>query len=213
MSNDDSKNKTRTRLIMAGWHLFGHNGYEGTSTRALAGLAKTNIASITYHFGSKAGLRTACAVAVAKRVSQALDAAVLDRPPETAQQATAQMERLIRALIGLIIGAPEAADMVTFMLRELTGPADIKDTVYTSFIEPRHKAICALWATATGRAPDDKAVKLAVFALIGQVIYFRIASAFVARRMCWDAVGPDETRQIEETVIASLRDALERHRI
>lgn len=213
MQSDETRNHTRTSLIGAGLHLFGQKGYEGTSTRELAGLAKTNIASINYHFGGKAGLRSACATAVTKRVSEVLDGAGVLQAPETAQAATGQIERLVRALVELIVGTPESQDMVAFMLREITGPGRIAETVYASFVEPRHKALCSLWATATGRDADDDEVKLAVFALIGQIVYFRIASAFVLRRMSWDVIGPGETRKVAAIVIANLRDAIERQRI
>ena len=61
--------------------------------------------------------------------------------------------------------------MVVFMLRELAELGKVTDTVYAVFIEPRHKALCDLWATATGRDSDDGDVILAILALIGQVLY------------------------------------------
>jgi AcrR family transcriptional regulator len=212
MSDEPTINGTRENLIAAGLHLFGTKGYEGTSTRELAKRAGTNIASITYHFGGKAGLRTACAAEVAARVSRVLDATGTPELPADSKGAAMQIERMIAAFVKLIVGTPEARDMVAFMLRELTGHSDTADTVYAAFVEPRHRMLCALWAMATGRDPEDEAVKLAVFALIGQVVYFRIAATFVLRRMSWDALGADETEQISATIIESLRDALERHR-
>ena len=77
MPDNESRNNTRTGLIEAGLHLFGQKGFEGTSTRELAGLAKTNVASITYLYGNKAGLRSACATEVAAWVSNVLDGAGL----------------------------------------------------------------------------------------------------------------------------------------
>jgi AcrR family transcriptional regulator len=192
-------------------YLFGRNGFEGTSTRQLAARANTNIASISYHFGSKAGLREACARSVVERVTQALDE-VLDAPG-SGQAAIVQIERLVGTLVNLMVGSPDTADMVTFMLREVAEPGEIADDVYRNFIEPRHKAICGLWALATGRDPEDPVVKLAIFALVGQVLYFRIATPFVTRRMSWSEIGPNETRQISETVIDNLRSTIERQKL
>ena len=53
--------QTRAALLSAGLQLFGRKGYEGTSTRELAALAKANIGSIAYHFGGEEGLHLACA--------------------------------------------------------------------------------------------------------------------------------------------------------
>ena len=213
MDRTQDRNNTQASLIKAGLHLFGHKGYEGTSTRELAAHAKTNIASINYHFGGKAGLRTACTMAVTGRLSDVLDNAGILEAPETAEDAANQIERLVRAFVELIVGKPEAQDMVAFMLREIVGPGEIAETVYENFVEPRHKALCALWAAATGRDPNSDEVKLTVFAVIGQIVYFRIASAFVVRRMDWDAIGSTETQKVATAVIANLRDTIERQRL
>ncbi len=62
-----SSDRTRTALIAAGLELFGEKGFEATSTRDIATAAGANLASIAYHFGSKEGLRLACAQAIAEK--------------------------------------------------------------------------------------------------------------------------------------------------
>ena len=52
---------TRAALVRAALKLFGRQGFDGTSTREIAGEAQANIGSIAYHFGSKEGLRAAAA--------------------------------------------------------------------------------------------------------------------------------------------------------
>ncbi|MDF1855295.1 CerR family C-terminal domain-containing protein [Pseudooceanicola sp.] len=212
MTTTPQKPKTDASLIQAGLQLFGRKGFEGTSTRELAAHANTNVASIAYHFGGKAGLRAACVKSVADLIAGLLDAESAPQPPATAEAAQNQIERMVGALVRLVVGTPQAQDMVTFMLRELTDQGDAVDVIYAEFLEPRHRAICDLWAKATGRDPEDEAVKLAIFAMIGQILYFRVAQPLVARRMGWDGIGPDETRRVADLVIANLRDTLERHR-
>ena len=211
MSGSSPESLTRASLIEAGLHLFGQKGYEATSTRQLAARAGTNIASIAYHFGGKAGLRLACARAVAERVGAVVPPAA---PPEsiTSDDALARIERIVEALVTLILSAPQAQDMVAFMVRELSDPGEIADVIYAEFLAPRHGAMSALWAAATGRSPEDDEVKLAVFAAIGQILYFRIAQPFVKRRMDWKTIGPEQTRQIAGLIIANLRAAIERQR-
>src|SRR5690606_9671040 len=65
-----SQQPTRVLLIRAALRLFGRQGYEAASTRAIAAEAGTNISSIAYHFGGKEGLRLACADAVADQIEQ-----------------------------------------------------------------------------------------------------------------------------------------------
>ena len=47
---------TRMALLEAALVLFGERGFEGTSTRDIAGLAGCNQGLISFHFGGKEGL-------------------------------------------------------------------------------------------------------------------------------------------------------------
>ena len=200
---------TRTRLIRAGLNLFGHKGFEATSTRDIAALAETNIASIAYHFGSKAGLRTACAAEVGARVAQAVgDASPL--PVITPAEARTRLEALLRAFVTFLATAPAAEDLVAFLLRELMEPGEVSDQLYTGFFEPKHRQICALWAAATGRPAESAEIRLTAFSLIGQAAYFRIARPFVTKRLGWDSIGPPEAEQIIAVLTTNLHAMLER---
>lgn len=213
MKPDKNDSDTRARLVAVGLHLFGRNGYEGTSTRAIAAKAQTNVASIAYHFGGKSGLRIACANEVATRIGGVMNAALLAKMPETPHDAQTMIENVFIAFVRMIVGVPQTRDLVAFMLRELTDPGEVADMIYADLLEPKHIGLCALWAKATGQAADDAAVKLVVFSMIGQVLYFRIASPFVNRRLGWDHVGDDELQAITHTVVANLHATIERHRI
>jgi AcrR family transcriptional regulator len=50
---------SRERILMAAKHLFGRNGYENTSTVAIAREAGTSESQLMKHFGSKQGLLSA----------------------------------------------------------------------------------------------------------------------------------------------------------
>lgn len=54
-----SARDTRERLLDAAERLFGENGFDGTSMRALARAAGTGLSAANYHFGSKEALLTA----------------------------------------------------------------------------------------------------------------------------------------------------------
>jgi len=202
---------TRDSLIEAAIHLFGHKGFAETSTRALAAQAGTNIASIAYHFGGKAGLHAACAREVAARIDGALGPPA-DAPPRSPDEAAAALDGMLRRFVGFLVAAPEAPDIAAFMLRELTDPGDAADLIYRDFLEPRHRLLCGLWGHATGRPAESEPVKLAVFAMLGQVLYFRIGQPFVLRRTGWATVGPDEAGRIADLLAANLHAMIERHR-
>jgi len=48
--------KTREKILKHAWKLFAKNGFESVSVRDITQSAGVNLASVSYHFGSKSGL-------------------------------------------------------------------------------------------------------------------------------------------------------------
>ncbi|MEX0405323.1 CerR family C-terminal domain-containing protein [Aquibium sp. LZ166] len=195
--------QTRAALIQAALRLFGEKGYDGTSTREIAGAARANIGSIAYHFGGKEGLRAACAEFIVETVQTVADQALGAQPaaaqaadPETAQRIlSAGIERMV----DFIVARPESGAFVQFILRELAHPTAALDRIYSGVFEPTHRRFCQLWERATGEPAEDERTKLTVFTMIGQVVYFRIGREAVMRRMGWSGIGPAEAGKIVAT--------------
>lgn len=200
---------TRQALILAGIRLFGGQGFAATSVRQLAQEAGANIAAIAYHFGGKDGLRLACAEEFGRRMSGAIGA-VQPEPGDSPDAAREGLRQIIRRMVAFLLHGPGSTEIVPFMLRELAEAGPGIDTVYRSFAEPMHRRLCQLWGQATGRDPESDSVRLAVFALVGQLLYFRIGQPIVQRRMDWDRIGPVEIDQITRRIICNL-DAMLDH--
>ncbi|MBN9075646.1 MAG: TetR family transcriptional regulator [Rhizobiales bacterium 65-79] len=205
-----SAEQTRQALIRAGLKLFGEQGYEGTSTRRLAAAAGANIGSIAYHFGSKEGLRAACADFIVETMkgmaSQALASAGDPKDPETARR---QLLAALERMVAFIVASPEAGTIVQFVLRELSQPTSALDIVYDGVFEPTHRRLCRIWAAATGEDAESERTRITVFTMIGQVIYFRVARAAVLRRMGWNEVGTKEAAAIAAVAGANLMAVLD----
>lgn len=203
---------TRQALIRAGLDLFGRNGFDATSTREIAQAAKVNSAGIAYHFGGKDGLRQACAEAVIARIQAVLvggaTSVVIAVDPVDRDTAAEQLLSLVDRMVAFLTTAPESELIARFVVREMLTPSPAFETIYGGLFEPVHRRVCQVWAAATGMAPEAPATRLAVFAAIGQVVYFRIARPAVTRRMGWDGVGPDEARAIAETIRRSVRASI-----
>jgi TetR/AcrR family transcriptional regulator, regulator of cefoperazone and chloramphenicol sensitivity len=194
---------TRLALIEAGLQLFGRQSFAATSTRQLASLAQANIGSIAYHFGGKDGLRQACAEEVARRMAAIpTTVPIKDRPSPA--QARADLSAFLRGLIGFLFEGPQAETLLPFMLRELAEQGPAVDLLYTRMIGPMHRRLCQLWADASGEDPESDAVKLRVFSLVGQVLYFRIGNPIVTRRMDWTGIGAPEAALIAQTLLDNL---------
>lgn len=194
---------TRSDLIEAGIRLFGQQGFAATSVRQLATEAKANVAAIAYHFGSKEGLRLACAEDFGRRMAAALGPEPT-RADTTAAAARDELHQIVRAVLGFLLGGKGSNEIVPFMLRELADDGPGLDVAYQSFAEPTHRRLCTLWATATGGEPESETTRLAVFALIGQLMYFRIGQSIVTRRMGWNEIGPTEVAAISRRITRNL---------
>lgn len=194
---------TREALIAAGLHLFGHKGFGATTTREIAARAQANIAAIAYHFGGKDGLRMACGEHIAARLTGAL-AAASAAPPATPDAALERLEAVIAAVLRFMV-QDEAEDIVAFMLREITEHGPVLDAIYGEVFAPRHRDLCRLWGLATGADPEAEETKLAVFAMIGQVAYFRIGRPVVLRRMGWDDMDGPRAERTAAILIRNLR--------
>ena len=206
---------TAADLIAAGLKLFGQKGFAATSTREIAAEAGANIASIAYHFGSKDGLRLACGQEVRRRIGGTV-AAVLegpaDAPPPSPDAAMMQIEAAIRAMTAFLLTQRAAEDVVPFMLREVAENGANLDMLYDGMILPAHGRFCALWAAATGSAPDSEYTRLMVFSAIGQILYFRIGRPIVERRLGWAEWGTERARQTADVIVSNVRAMIERER-
>lgn len=208
MPSPDAEMPTRAALIEAALHLFGRKGFDGASTREIAARAGANVAAIAYHFGGKAGLRLACVEAIAAEIDTILPADGAALLPERAEEAAAVLERLLHAAVRFVAGPGPAQDFAVFLLREITMAGPLVDPIYERIIGPRHRMLCRLWGRATGLDPESEGVRLAVFAMIGQVIYFRVGQPMVLRRLGWDAIGPERAAAIADLLAGNLHGAL-----
>lgn len=207
---------TRLALIGAGLSLFGSKGFAASSTREIARAADANIASIGYHFGGKEGLRLACAQHVASHIWRiAAAAAALAKFPENESllapaEARAAVLTFAGAMVRGILGDERTLPMIDFVIREIASPSPTLDTVYASVIEPMHRRVCRLWGQAIGRDGESEAVRLAVFAAIGQIMYFRIAREVILRRMDWRGYDEAAIAAIAGEIVAGVEASLDR---
>ena len=203
---------TRAALIEAGLKLFGTHGYDAVSTRQLADAAEANIGSIAYHFGGKQGLRLACAQFVAERIITVAAPAISAPLPADPAIAVAMMEGAIERFSRFLVSSRDAGTYAAFMLREIMQPGEVVDYIYDTLISRAHMRLCGLFGVATGRDPESSLVKAAVFSLLGQVLYFRVARPIVLKRMDWADVGEAEADELVAVFKTNLRGLIAAHK-
>lgn len=205
---------TRTALITAALKLFGGKGFEATSTREIAAVAQANIGSIAYHFGNKEGLRDACAQFIADTITSVATPAIGlgDVEAMSREEAEQRLVEGIETVVRFIAARPEAGAFVQFVLRELSIAGASLDILYNGVFEPIHRRLCQLWSKATGNPAESEDTRIAVFAMIGQVVYFRIGREAVLRRMGWQEIGAEETAALTAVITRNVRTILRARR-
>src|SRR5580698_1823157 len=100
---------SRDRILFAGKRLFARNGYENTSTVAIAREAGTSESQLMKHFGSKQGLLAA--------IFDRGWATIIERVQAT-QHAGAPSERLLGMLEAMVIEFENDSDLKELMMLE-----------------------------------------------------------------------------------------------
>lgn len=203
--------ESRARLIDAALDLFASQGFEATSTRAIAARAKVNLAAIPYYFRGKEGLYRAVAEHIAAEINAHVGAErgrlmeEMRKAPLSPARARAALHHILDGFVSTIL-SPEAARWAPFILREQMQPTSAFRVLYEGFMEPTHRVISALLAAMKGGSPDETKICLQVFTLVGQVIIFRAAQKAVLTRLGWSHLEIGELNQIK----AVLHDNLDR---
>lgn len=214
-ARQDRGAETRQRLIEAALDVFGRYGFEGATTRQIARAARANLAAIVYHFGSKEALHVAVAQYIAERIGALVGPSLaFAAAPETASTPARAREALIRLLetyAEVLLGEKEAERWAKFIVREQMQPTAAFEVIY-GYMGGAHGVGARLVAAVLKRDPEDESVKLCVFALMGQILVFRVARALVLRRMGWRAVGEKERAMVKRIVIAQT-DAILDHAV
>jgi len=204
-AQQDRGAETRARLIEAGLDVFGHQGFEGATTRQIARAANVNLAAILYHFGSKEALYRAVAehivAAVAAKIGPALAAVQVELATIDAAGARRLVTRLLETFVDTVLGTAEAERWARFIVREQLDPTAAFDVIY-GFMGTAHAMLTRLVATALGGDPESPEMKLRAFTILGQGLVFRIAPTLVTRRLGRDALGPAERETIKRILIS-----------
>lgn len=205
--------QTKRDLIEAALYHFGKEGFAGTSTRAIAQTAKTNIASIAYHFDGKAGLKRACinflAITMGDVLSVILSRKISEIEHLSAQEAREKILQMADRMLTFTQTNKRAELLIAFMLKEVLHSPDEIDQVYHLIFEPIMDRATALFSRATGQPVTSKELKLSIFTMVGQLLYMRLARPLILKRMDWDSVGPGEVEQIKSIITRSINALLD----
>lgn len=208
----------KARLIEAGIDVFGQHGFEGASTRRLAGEAGVNIAAIPYYFGSKEGLYKAVAESIVQRVRERLApeiaaaAALVEREDASKDELIGGLQRLLTAMASTVIGSPEAKRWARIVLQEQIKPGQGFEILFEGFFKHMLGTCGAMLARLTRLPAGSEELVFLAQAILGQVLIFRIGETALLRRLGSEQLSPEQVarlaRLIALNVEAIVRNAI-----
>jgi len=196
------KPSSRDSLLKAALDAFGRQGFNGTTTRAIAEAAGMPMSQITYHFGGKEGLYLGCAQMIAEHMGQVITPTLdaINAAPATPAAARIGLRRLLGDLTNAILD-PASLPISRFMLREQAEPSRAFAIVYGGAIGRVLETLERLVGLTTGATGVE--AKVQAMAMLGQIIAFRVTQASVLEFTGWDSVGADQIAIIRQTILGN----------
>ena len=157
MLKTENANGTKLALMEAASTLFAEKGFEVVSVREITTLAKANVASVKYHFGSREGLIDAVVARMAKPVNDER----LRRIEELEKRGGVTVRELIVAffepLCSQIQNSPLSEKLFVKLMGRVVGdrPYEFPDEVMGQFREVASRFVPAFMAACPGLSADD----------------------------------------------------------
>jgi AcrR family transcriptional regulator len=192
--------QSRERLLLTAMRLFAEQGFAKTSTREIALAAGTNIASISYYFGDKAGLYRAAFSEPMPHPKK--DIAAFTRPGFTLRES-------LFAFYTMLLGPLKQGDLARLSMRlwfrEMLEPTGLWTEEIDNGIKPAHAGLVAVLSRHMGvTKPGDDMARLA-FCIVGLAIQMMVTRDVI------DSIRPQllNTHQAIDTWMARLVDYAE----
>jgi AcrR family transcriptional regulator len=203
---------TREALIRAALEIFGRDGFQAASTRAIASAAGVNQAAIGFHFGGKQGLYNATFRYVMGRVTERLGPvlegieAQLRTRHDKKMSAADRLEHCLPLVYRLTDGlvamftSEESKSWARLILREQQDPTAAFEAHYDESFGRISALVTDLIARAQNRTVRDRRVRLTVPTMIGQALIFRAGAATVMRHLGCRRYGDKEVAEIQALI-------------
>jgi AcrR family transcriptional regulator len=183
---------TYNRILETAGKLFATSGFAETSSKAIAAKAEVDLASISYHFGSRSGLYQAVLAEAHRRLISM----------EVLQELTAAnlpaRDKLKKVIEGMVEAAAGQKGWHTRVLgRELLSPSSHLQVLQQNEVFPKFRLILGIISEITSIPPDDPAL-------------FRCAISVAAPCAMMLVVGRN-VPAVAEAVSSTPREALAAH--
>ena len=161
--------QSRERLLLAAMRLFAEQGYAKTSTREIALAAGTNIASISYYFGDKAGLYRAAFTEHSPQPEEELAAFMLPG---------ASLRESLHAFYTSLLGPLKQGDIARLCqrlwFREMLEPTGVWHQKIDTGIKPAHAGLMLVLCRHLQLEQSDDDIARLAFCIVGLAIQMMV---------------------------------------
>lgn len=159
---------TKERITEAAIEVFLEKGYEAATVRGICARAGANVAAVSYHFGSKDGLRAAVLQSILERVQQACP---IFGGLEADMPAGERLLRLVRNLLAQAYPVdPELTRLSRLFWLEMGNPSLALTPIVEGYMRPIKDQLEGIVRELTGVC-DPETVRLCASAVVGQCLF------------------------------------------
>ena len=199
----------RGRILHAAGEVFAEAGYRGATVRDICRRAGANVAAVNYHFGGKDKLYEAvCRYSMEMAVSRY-------SPTLGLQKKATPQERLrlfIRASLLNMLGRGRPSWLEMLIVREMTLPTKVLDSMVAKSIRPNQRMLFDIIRDYLGDGAPEETVRLCLWSIIGQCLYYRTANSVIRRLSPQTAFDDDGIEKIAAHVYRFSLNALKQIR-
>ena len=174
----DPHDETRRQILEAAGEVFAEAGFSHSTVREICQRAGVNIAAVNYHFGDKESLYTEVL-----RDSQRM--AFEKYPPLLGVAADAHPEEKLRAFVrSFLLRLFDNGPITRFgriMSREMVEPTGALDGLLKERLRPMAGLLRGILAEILGRSPEDELVRLCVFSVVSQCVFYHHCRTMISR--------------------------------
>jgi AcrR family transcriptional regulator len=196
----DQTTPTKARILSSAGIIFGKKGFKDATIREIARAAKVNIAAINYHFRDKEGLYGAVLEDVFHTGFTRFPATLatgVDADPEQRLQA------FIRAMFYRLQsreGWGGMAGQGRLIVRELLDPSPAFEMVLDKYVKPHKDLLLTIIVDIMKTDPGPEKLMPCAISIIGQCIYYALASTVIRKISADSAPTEDNLDQLADSV-------------
>ncbi|WP_319581864.1 TetR family transcriptional regulator [uncultured Pseudodesulfovibrio sp.] len=204
--------ETRATLLRTGAELFAKNGYNGVSMRTLASEAGVNLATVSYHFGGKAGLYEAIIreiTSVRDQIFPPAEAvkARLAEAGDTPEEKGKVVDWFMTSLINGLLIRSEYIWGVVIISRELVHPTEAYPLLETAFFTHNLDSLSTLVKGTAANCRGETDAVITGHLIISVIIKLLESHPMLCERLGWDSYS-DHRETIEAIIKTRIRGLL-----